>query len=52
MAKAKECKFDLDYSRPFEVDELSGDDALVYLWCETHKCWEWVWQDIDDIGLR
>ncbi|WP_257786809.1 hypothetical protein [Tardibacter chloracetimidivorans] len=35
----------LDYSEIDELDEISGDEQLVLVWCETHRQFEWHWVD-------
>lgn len=30
-------------------DEISGDEQLVGVWCNTHKQYEWHWLDRDDV---
>jgi hypothetical protein len=35
-------KFGID-----ELDEISGDEQLMLVWCATHETWEWHWLPID-----
>ncbi len=44
----KECV--LDYDHIWDLDEISGDEQLCMVWCETHKQYEWHWIFLDDIG--
>lgn len=39
----------LDYSEIDELDEISGDEQLVYIWCETHQEYEQHWVARADI---
>ena len=34
---------DLDYGEIDELDEISGDEQFVLIWCETHQEYEWHW---------
>lgn len=34
-----------------EVDEISGDEQLSLMWCETHQKWEWHWMPLDNVEL-
>lgn len=36
-------KHDLDYSNIDDKDEISGDEQLCLIWCDTHKKYEWHW---------
>lgn len=36
---------DLDFSEIDELDEISGDEQLALIWCDTHGTWEWHWID-------
>lgn len=33
----------LDPSEIDELDEISGDEQLSLVWCETHQAYEWHW---------
>jgi hypothetical protein len=33
----------LDFGLIDEVDEISGDEQLVLIWCTTHQSFEWHW---------
>jgi len=33
----------LDPSQVDQLDEISGDEQLALVWCETHRKWEWHW---------
>ena len=33
----------LDYSDIDDYDEISGDQQMTFIWCETHKQYEWHW---------
>jgi hypothetical protein len=33
----------LDYGEIDEVDEISGDEQLVLIWCRAHHTYEWHW---------
>lgn len=35
----------LDTSQVDQLDEISGDEQLALIWCETHRKWEWHWID-------
>lgn len=35
----------LDTSQVDQLDEISGDEQLALVWCETHRKWEWHWID-------
>jgi hypothetical protein len=37
---------DLDYSEIDDLDEISGDEQFVLIWCATHRRWEWHWVPI------
>jgi hypothetical protein len=41
---------DLDYSEIDELDEISGDEQLALIWCNTHETWEWHWIDRCDVS--
>jgi hypothetical protein len=34
---------DLDYSEIDDLDEISGDEQLALVWCDTHRRFEWHW---------
>lgn len=36
-------KHKLDLSKIYELDEISGDEQLVLVWCDTHQKYEWHW---------
>ena len=36
-------KHKLDPSEIDDLDEISGDEQLCLVWCETHKTYEWHW---------
>lgn len=40
-------KHDLDTSQVDDLDEISGDEQLKLVWCNTHQKWEWHWLPID-----
>jgi len=42
-------KHKLDFWEIDEVDEISGDEQLVLIWCETHGRYENHWVLIEDI---
>lgn len=42
----------LDPSEVDEKDEISGDEQLMLVWCETCKKYEWHWMEIDSAGRR
>ena len=43
MIMKKEIIHDLDYSEIDELDEISGDEQLCFIWCNTHEEHEWHW---------
>lgn len=43
---------DLDTSQIDDKDEISGDEQLMLVWCDTHQRWEWHWLPIDIEGRR
>lgn len=32
---------DIDTTQIDEKDEISGDERLCLVWCNTHEKWEW-----------
>ncbi|MBD9569051.1 hypothetical protein [Ensifer sp. ENS08] len=40
----------LDTSQVDQLDEISGDEQLALVWCETHRQWEWHWIDRAEIS--
>lgn len=36
-------KHKLDLSEIDELDEISGDEQLALVWCDTHRKYEWHW---------
>lgn len=38
---------ELDRSQIDDRDEISGDEQLCLVWCETHRAWEWHWLRIE-----
>lgn len=38
---------DLDYAEIDDLDEISGDEQLALIWCNTHRKYEWQWVAID-----
>ena len=34
-------KHEIDPSQVDSLDEISGDEQLALVWCETHQDWEW-----------
>jgi hypothetical protein len=40
---------ELDYSEIDQEDEISGDEQLVLIWCNTHQDYEWHWIERADI---
>jgi len=36
---------DLDYCEIDDLDEISGDQQLAFIWCNTHEQYEWHWID-------
>lgn len=40
-------KHDLDHDQIDDRDEISGDEQLCLVWCNTHCAWEWHWLPID-----
>jgi hypothetical protein len=47
--KSKAALHDLDYNEIDELDEISGDEQYVYIWCDTHQTHEWHWVPIERI---
>jgi hypothetical protein len=47
----KRGEHDLDYDHIDELDEISGDEQLVLIWCDNHRAWEWHWIDRSRIEL-
>lgn len=45
-------KHDLDPGQVDELDEISGDQQLVLIWCNSHRAFEWHWVDRSWIGGR
>lgn len=43
---------DLDFTEIDELDEISGDEQLALIWCDTHGTWEWHWVDRADLPSR
>jgi hypothetical protein len=43
MMDRKEKWHDLSYGEYDEIDEVSGDEMLTLVWCNTHRTWEWHW---------
>jgi hypothetical protein len=41
MTTKKEQRHELDYSDIDDYDEISGDEQLTFIWCNTHKQYEW-----------
>ncbi|EPE98596.1 hypothetical protein [Rhizobium grahamii] len=41
---------DLDPSQVDSLDEISGDEQLALVWCETHRTWEWHWVERTELG--
>lgn len=37
----KRIRHDIDPTQVDSLDEISGDEQLALVWCETHKDWEW-----------
>lgn len=40
---------DLNYAEIDEKGEISGDEQLCLIYCETCGCHEWHWLFLDDI---
>jgi len=40
-------KHEIDCGQVDSLDEISGDEQLALVWCETHQDWEWHWVDRD-----
>lgn len=40
---------DLDFTEIDELDEISGDEQLALIWCDTHETWEWHRVDSPDL---
>lgn len=40
----------LDTSQVDQLDEISGDEQLALVWCETHRTWEWHWIERTELG--
>jgi hypothetical protein len=45
--KGRRISHEVDPSQVDELDEISGDEQLALVWCETHGDWEWHWIDRD-----
>jgi hypothetical protein len=43
-------KHDLDYAEIDDLDEISGDEQLALIWCNTHQKHEWQWIAVAAIG--
>ncbi|WEX07385.1 hypothetical protein [Chelativorans sp. AA-79] len=43
----KRIEHEIDPDQVDELDEISGDEQLALVWCETHETWEWHWVDRD-----
>lgn len=43
----KRIKHEIDPDQVDDLDEISGDEQLALVWCETHKVWEWHWIERD-----
>ena len=41
---------ELDYDDIDELDEISGDEQLV--WCNTHEDYEWQWVPFSELPSR
>lgn len=41
----KRIRHQVDPALVDELDEISGDEQLALIWCETHRNWEWHWID-------
>jgi hypothetical protein len=37
---------DLDFSEIDDLDEISGDQQLAFVWCDRHRVHEWHWIDV------
>lgn len=37
----KRVRHQIDPTQVDSLDEISGDQQLALVWCETHKKWEW-----------
>lgn len=46
----KRTKHILDPSQVDQLDEISGDEQLALVWCETHRKWEWHWLVRPELG--
>ena len=40
-------RHEVDPSQVDELDDISGDEQLALVWCETHNTWEWHYIDRD-----
>ncbi len=34
-------RHEVDPRQVDELDDISGDEQLALVWCETHQAWEW-----------
>ena len=43
----------IDLTQVDSHDEISGDEQLTLVWCETHSQWEWHWVERSELcGLN
>jgi hypothetical protein len=50
MKTGKKIIHRLDTSQVDSLDEISGDEQLALVWCETHQTWEWHWLERSELG--
>lgn len=43
----KRISHEVDPDQVDQLDEISGDEQLALVWCDTHREWEWHWVDRD-----
>ncbi|MEO4000330.1 hypothetical protein [Mesorhizobium sp. CAU 1732] len=41
----KRIRHEVDPSQVDELADISGDEQLALVWCETHRDWEWHYID-------
>ncbi len=42
----------LDFGEIDALDEISGDEQYVLVWCNTHKKHEWHWVNRELTGMQ
>lgn len=50
--KGRKTKHVLDPTQVDQLDEISGDEQLALVWCETHREWEWHWLDRTELNIN